>query len=192
MARNRRKVKGRAETGTFALLPHAVMDSEDFRSISGSALVVLMSLLRQYRGSNNGDLSAEFSRIKQWGVGSKSTLAKALLELQERNLILRTREGRFMKPGGCCALYAVTWQAIDECDGKIEVAATVTAPRKFSLERKKHPVQKMNGQGTKTVPTPSPTAPDDTLMGTEIVPTARDGPVQKLDSFLDLPGHSPH
>lgn len=60
MARNRRKVKGRAETGTFALLPHAVMDSEDFRSISGSALIVLMSLLRQYRGSNNGDLSAEF------------------------------------------------------------------------------------------------------------------------------------
>lgn len=192
MARRRHKAKGRAEAGTFALLPHAVMDSEDFRSLSGSALIVLMCLLRQYRGSNNGDLSAEFSRVSLWGIGSKSTLAKALLELQDRNLILRTREGRFMKPGGCCALYAVTWQAIDECDGKIEVAATATAPRKFSLERKKHPVQKMNGQGTKTVPTPSPTAPDDTLMGTEIVPMACNGPVQKLDSFLYLPGHSPH
>ena len=192
MARRRHKAKGRAEAGTFALLPHAVMDSEDFRSISGSALIVLMSLLRQYRGSNNGDLSAEFSRIKQWGVGSKSTLAKALLELQERNLILRTREGRFMKPGGCCALYALTWQPIDECDGKIEVAATATAPRKFSLERTKHPVQKVNGQGTKTVPTPSLTVPAGTLMGTGIVPTARDGPVHKLDSFLDLPGHNPH
>lgn len=192
MARRRHKAKGRAEAGTFALLPHAVMDSEDFQSLSGSALIVLMCLLRQYRGSNNGDLSAEFSRVTLWGIGSKSTLAKALLELQARNLILRTREGRFMKPGGYCALYALTWQAIDECDGKIEVAATATAPRKFSLERTKHPVQKVNGQGTKTVPIPSRTVPDDALMGTEIVPTARNGPVHKLDSFLDLPGHRPH
>jgi len=37
VARSRLKAKGRAEVGTFALLPHAVMDSEDFRSLSGSA-----------------------------------------------------------------------------------------------------------------------------------------------------------
>ncbi len=63
MARRRHKAKGRAEAGTFALLPHAVMDSEDFQSLSGSALIVLMCLLRQYRGSNNGDLSAEFEVV---------------------------------------------------------------------------------------------------------------------------------
>nr|WP_251702143.1 hypothetical protein [Pseudomonas boanensis] len=140
------------ESGPFARLPHAVMDSEDFRRLSGSALAVLMCLLRQYRGSNNGDLSATFANANLWGIGSKSTLANALMELQRCNLIVRTREGRFMKPGGCCALYAITWQPIDECDGKIEVPATATAPRKFSLERAKHSVQKLNRQGTENVP----------------------------------------
>ncbi|MFU5998453.1 hypothetical protein ACM7QE_07420, partial [Pseudomonas aeruginosa] len=80
------------------------MDSEDFRALSGGALKVLLGLLRQYRGANNGDLSATFASASGWGVGSKATLAKALEELQERNLVIRTREGRFIKPGGCCAL----------------------------------------------------------------------------------------
>lgn len=96
---------------------------------------MLLGLIRQYRGQNNGDLSASFTQAKLWGINSKTTLAKALDELQTRNLIVRTREGRFIKPGGCCALYALTWQPINECDGKLEVAATVTAPRKLSLER---------------------------------------------------------
>ncbi|WP_329006400.1 hypothetical protein [Pseudomonas aeruginosa] len=152
MARTLRKSKGRNPAGTFAALPHVVMDSEDFRSLSGGALKVLLGLLRQYRGVNNGDLSATFASASEWGIGSKATLAKALEELQERNLIIRTREGRFIKPGGCCALYALTWRLIDPCDGKIEVSPTTAPPRKFSLERAKHPVQKLYRQGTETVP----------------------------------------
>ncbi|NKQ13782.1 hypothetical protein DQ405_026900 [Pseudomonas sp. SST3] len=152
MARNRLKTKGRRESGTFAALPHMVMDSEDFLSLSGSATKVLLGLLRQYRGNNNGDLSAAFSSAKGWGIGSKSTLTNALAELQNGNLITRTREGRFMKPGGCCALYAVTWHPIDECGGKLEVSPTTAAPRKFSLERAQYPVQKLNRQRTETVP----------------------------------------
>ena len=74
---NLRKSKGRNPAGTFAALPHAVMDSEDFRSLSGGALKVLLGLLRQYRGVNNGDLSATFASASEWGIGSKATLAKA-------------------------------------------------------------------------------------------------------------------
>ncbi len=144
MARSLAKSKGRRESGTFAALPHVVMDSEDFRGLSGGALKVLLGLLRQYRGTNNGDLSASFTQAKQWGMNSRTTLAKALDELQTCNLITRTREGRFIKPGGCCALYAVTWRPVDPCDGKIEVTPTVTPTRKFSLERAKNPVHKMD------------------------------------------------
>lgn len=129
MGRNRSKLKGRAENGTFAMLPHPVMDSEDFRALSGSALKVLLGLLRQFNGRNNGDLSATFKVAKSWGIGSKETLTHALNELQEREMILRTREGKFLNPGGQCALYAVTWRRIDECKGKLEVAATVTLNR---------------------------------------------------------------
>ncbi len=144
MARSLRKSKGRNPAGTFARLPSNVMDSEDFRTLSGSALKVLMCLLRQYRGSNNGDLSATLSQAKVWGVNSTSTLTIALKELLDRELIIRTREGRFLKPGGCCALYALTWQPIDECEGKLEVSPTATAPRKFSLERTENPLRKSN------------------------------------------------
>lgn len=144
MARSLRKSKGRNPAGTFAQLPHAVMDSEGFRALSGAALKVLLGLLRQYRGSNNGDLSASMSQARVWGVNSTSTLAAALKELLERDLIVRTRDGRFTKPGGCCALYALSWQRIDECEGKLEVEPTTTAPRKFSLERTENPLRKSN------------------------------------------------
>ncbi len=136
MALKRNKAIGRKESGSFAALPHVVIDSADFRGLSGSALKVLVGLLRQYRGSNNGDLSASFTHAKAWGIGSKTTLANALEELQAAELITRTREGRFIKPGGCCALYAVTWRPIDECGGKLEVSATITPPRKFSMKSK--------------------------------------------------------
>lgn len=142
MASNRLKAKGRREFGSFVRLPFAVMDSDDFRQMSRSALSVLMCLARQYTGKNNGDLSAEFQRVHKWGIGSKSTLAKALAELQRRNLIIQTRAGRFMNPGSSCSLYAITWFAIDECGGKLEVSATATPPRKFSLERAISRVQK--------------------------------------------------
>lgn len=144
MARSRAKARGRRDSGPFVALPHVVLDSADFCALSGSALRVLLGLLRQYRGANNGDLSASFTQAEQWGIGSKTTLANALQELQERGLIIRTREGRFLKPGGCCALYAVTWHAIDACNGKIEIEPTAVPPRKFSLERAKNPVQKLD------------------------------------------------
>lgn len=152
MARSRIKAKGRRAAGSFAALPHIVMDSEDFRCLSGSAMKVLMCLLRQYTGKNNGDLSASYKDAKSWGIGSKSTLTRALEELQERNLIQQTREGRFLNPGGQCALYELTWQARDECDGKIDAPATNTPLRKFSLERAKNPVQKLYPERTESVP----------------------------------------
>lgn len=144
MARTLSKAKSRRESGTFAALPHVVMDSEDYRALSGSAHKVLMCLLRQFRGNNNGDLSAPFSSARKWGIGSRTTLARALEELQERRLILCTRVGHFMNPGGRCALFAVTWRSIDACGGKIDASPTTTPPRKFSLEQSNRPVQKMD------------------------------------------------
>ena len=144
MAKTRLKSKGRKEAGRFVSLPHAVIDTDDYKSLSGSAMKVLICLLRQYNGRNNGDLSASFTQAKEWGLNSRTTLAKVLRELQESNLLICTREGRFTNPGSCCALYAVTWQPIDECSGKLEVSHTITPPRKFSLEGTKRPVQKVD------------------------------------------------
>lgn len=118
--------------------------------MSGAALKVLLHLMRQYKPGKNGDLSAPFSDMKRKGVRSQTTLAKAITELIEARWIIRTREGRFLNPGGKCALYALSWHPIDECPGKdLEVMQTVTAPRKLSLERCKTPSPKAGEKGSR-------------------------------------------
>lgn len=133
MALTRKKAKGRAENATYFAFPHAVLNCPEFRGLSGSATRVLLVLCNQLRQYNNGDLSAPFSLAYQWGIGSKSTLAKAIRELEEANLICRTRTAVFQNPAAKCTLFAVTWRAIDECKGKLEVSSTITPIRQFSL-----------------------------------------------------------
>ncbi len=136
MAASYGKSKGRKEAGGFSMFLHVVEDHPDFLSLSGSALKVLHWLVRQYNGKNNGNLSATITQLKHRGIASTATLTKALDELQAKNLIVRTREGRFLNPGGRCALYAVTWLAIDECRGAdLEVSATRAPPRSFAVKK---------------------------------------------------------
>ena len=136
MARNRRKSKGRNENGRFIAIPILLHDHPDFQNLSGTALKVLLGLSRQYRGKNNGDLSASHSQAVKWGVGSKTSLAKALRDLQKYKFIIKTREGYFTNPGGRCALYALAWRPIDECPGKgLEIQASITPPLKLSFQK---------------------------------------------------------
>lgn len=118
----------------FSSIPHFVLDSPDFRNLSGRAVKALLILVRQFNGHNNGDLSAPFKYAREWGFSSKTTLAKALKELRERNLIIVTREGKFLTPGGVCTLYALTWEPINECKGKISVNPTDKPLRNFAME----------------------------------------------------------
>lgn len=84
----------------------------------------------QYNGSNNGDLSATRTMAKEWGVSSPNILQKALTDLLNGGWIIQTRTSYFSRHGSRCALYALSWYAIDECPGKdLEVAPTNTPPR---------------------------------------------------------------
>lgn len=129
MALSRERVKGRKTKGRFLALPVSVVDSQDYKSLSGNAVKLLMALLYQYRGKNNGDLSASYSIMRDMGFVSKDTLQRAKNELLEKQLIIQTREGRFINPGGVCALYALAWLPIDECGGKLDV--NIQTVRKF-------------------------------------------------------------
>ncbi len=140
MARSRLKSKGRTDRGGFIAIPNALHDYPIFSDLSGTALKVLLGLARQYRGNNNGDLSASHTQAVKWGVGSKTSLAKALRELRMHHLIILTREGLFLNPGGRCALYALAWRPIDDCPGKsLEVTPTLTPSLKLSMENNKKP-----------------------------------------------------
>ena len=123
---------------SFNGIPRDVMLTHDYKQLHGNAVKLLMALIHQYRGHNNGDLTAAYSEMKKWGFRSKQTLANALKALLGAGMIIQTRTGLFLNPGGCCALYAITWQPIDECPGKrLEVKSTIVPPRKFSMEQNK-------------------------------------------------------
>ena len=139
MGRNRERTKGRKDApGGFAGIPRHVMDHPDYRSLSGNAVKALMMLAYQYKGKSNGNLTAAWSVAQKYGFRSEPTLCRAIKELVTKRMIIRTREGRFLNPGGRCALYALAWKPIDECPGKgLEVGPTTTPPRQFSIENKK-------------------------------------------------------
>ena len=139
-ATKRKRERGRATAGRFLSLPHVVLESSSFINLRPRAVKLLLDVAFQYDGRNNGNLTVACSPMKERGWSSKDTLSKAVQDLIEANLIVKTRTGRFMNPGAQCYLYAVTWRAIDECQGKdLEVGPTATPPRKFSLERSKNP-----------------------------------------------------
>jgi hypothetical protein len=138
---NSRKRNKKGES--FAGIPRAVMDNPDYKSLSGNGVKLLVELAYQYRGHNNGDLATAFRVLKTRGWRSRQTIDRAKIELLKHELILQTREGRFLNPGGRCALYALAWASIDECPGKdLEVKPTRTAARTF----------KRNGSGNSRVP----------------------------------------
>ena len=121
---SRLKQKARRESGRFAGIPIACMDHEKFISLSMPARALLLELCRQYNGFNNGDLCASFSIMKNRGFRSKGTLNRALKELRQKDWILLSRMGWRNK----CALYALTFHAIDDCKGKLDIKPTTTAP----------------------------------------------------------------
>jgi len=120
MARTRRKIVGRSDSGGFFALPNAVQDSSNYRMLSAHAVKLLFDLGRQYRGTNNGDLCATWNLMHARGWRSRDTLDKAVAELLHFGLIERTRQGGRNR----CNLYSLTWHAIDDCKGKLDCAPT--------------------------------------------------------------------
>lgn len=114
--------------------PKALMAHPDYRELSPSALKVLMVLGYQYNGRNNGNLAATHTMMETWGGMAEATLSRALKELQERELIIKTRTHYKGRDGARPALYGLTWVPIDECPGKgLEVAATASGIRSLAV-----------------------------------------------------------
>lgn len=110
----RAKATGKGGKGTFTMLPHHVTKSEQFANLSAYAVKLLVDLLNQYHGKQNGDLSPSFTLMQRHNWRSKDTLAKALAELETKGFLVKTRQGG----RHVASLYAVTFLGIDECDGK--------------------------------------------------------------------------
>lgn len=123
--RNKRwkEARDKRDGGAFITVPMSVLNSRAYIEASPHARMLLFDLFAQFRGNNNGDLAACWKFMQPRGWRSEATLSKAKRELLELGLIVETRKGA--RPNKA-SLYAVTWCALDECEGKLEMS-----PRSF-------------------------------------------------------------
>jgi len=123
--------KNRSESGSFFGIPHALTETRKYRSLSAKAKALILDLGSQFRGMNNGDLCATWSMMKAMGWKSSSVLYKAKTELIDAGFIMVTRQGGRHKP----TLYALTWKAIDDCKGKLDIESTKAPPGNWRDDR---------------------------------------------------------
>jgi hypothetical protein len=142
MASKLQRMKGRRESRVFSMFIHAYFQSPEYAELSPRAVKLLVDLYCQFTGYNNGDFCATWSpksngRPNQWpgmrklGWSSKSQLSKALKELRDRGWIVVTRQGG----RHVCSLYAVTFLGINECGGKLDVAANPAPTNSWKRSR---------------------------------------------------------
>ena len=106
MARYKHKNKGR-----FAGIPVHVIDSSNYKSLSGNAAKLLTILTRFYNSSNNGDLAITQSIIGEWMT--KNTMYSAKDELHKKGfIVINAYGGRSACGRKLPSLYALTFQPI--------------------------------------------------------------------------------
>ena len=124
MARTLEKMKGRKTSGTFLLIPTAVVQSPAYRQLSLKARALILDMGSQFNGHNNGDQSCTWQCMQAQGWKSKDTMQRARDELLTAGFIERTKQGGL---GIGPSLYAFTWRPIDDCGGKLDVRPTNVA-----------------------------------------------------------------
>lgn len=124
MARNRLKARGRADFGSYVALPHVILESQEWATLTAFEVKLLMDVYGQFNGKNNGALSAAWTLLRLRGWRSESTLSRALTGLLDKRFLIKTRQGGKHR----CSFFAVTWREIHECDGKHDMRPTNVAP----------------------------------------------------------------
>lgn len=118
----------------FAQLEHRIIDSEAFADLTGSAVRLMVLLVRQIGpGTNNGHLQATWSYCKRHGFNSQNTLASAIKELIAHGFLYRSRS---RGPNKQWARYALTWLPLTKDTEKLFLQGFV---RDAWKEWKKHP-----------------------------------------------------
>ena len=135
--RKRARQTGRGRTPPFLLLQHDITSSPEWAALSAKAVKLLIEIARQFRGYNNGDLSAPWSKMKLRGFRSPQTLHNAKQELIEAGFVVVARQGGMHG----CTLFAVTWMPIDECGGKLDRLAERVASNAWKKSRAQYEVR---------------------------------------------------
>ena len=110
----KKKKLPRKVNGGFASIDRYVIGCDAFKSLRSSSVKLLLLMTCDYKGNNNGDLSAAYSKYKDY-FGSNQTLFNARDELERKGFIAVNCYGG-MSYGGykLPTLYALTWLPVDD------------------------------------------------------------------------------
>lgn len=93
---NRRSRKGkRSDQGQYIKLPHAILKSSAWRSLSGPAVKVWLELHTRFNGGNNGKVFLSMNEAAEnLGLG-KATVQRAFKDLQDKGFLVLEQEGNW-------------------------------------------------------------------------------------------------
>lgn len=117
-----KQIKSKRDGGGGAVLivPHVVLNSLAYISLSAVAKSLLYDVAMQYNTYNNGALLASWRYMNEKrGWTSADQLSKAKAELLERDLIIQTVQGQ--RPNKA-SWYGLGWVALDSLNG-LEISA---------------------------------------------------------------------
>lgn len=111
-SKRKQQARHNRDGGRFLALPHVVMESEAFKSLTGHQVKLLLDVCMQLDPSysNNGRLTASWVYLSEKrGWTSRDTMTKSLRVLLDRGLLFRTRVGRLPNKA---AWFAATWHPL--------------------------------------------------------------------------------
>lgn len=120
-----RKQPAEQVSGRFAAIPHAVMDSTAYMGSSYAARALLLELVRQHTGRNNGHFQLATGWLRRRGWNSTDMVQRAKMELVTRQLAIKTRLGGLNSGPD---FWAVTWLPISDFAGLTELSAKTYHP----------------------------------------------------------------
>ena len=120
--KSRIRAKGRRESGRFVMLPHSIIQHPAVATLHPACRWVLVALVAQYDGKNNGALALPMPTARLFGITSSNTLNRSLRELRARGLVIQTHPGSYHPPE--VARYAITWKPTDDTQWSNKSAPT--------------------------------------------------------------------
>ncbi len=98
----------RDPNGQHARLYHDMLKSPAWVALSSSAIHLFVDMRLKLNSFNNGNIDAVFSELRHRGWKSKTTMHKALRELETLGFIVMTRQGGIASMSRICSLYRFT------------------------------------------------------------------------------------
>ena len=116
-------------TERFVKLIYPLLESEAWRWLKPNSQAVYIELRRRFNGSNNGKISFSLAEGARILMASKSTIQKALVELEEHGFIQLVQKGRFRgrRASGRAGRRTVGWLPTDKDGDNGEPAGSSTS-----------------------------------------------------------------